>query len=123
MANDEGKNRDPFALCRLPSHANPGPRDRPHPMVAARAGPENRVQHPGSIGVRGSGLEEVTLRTSMYLRCALAGLLGGFIMVTTPQYRMFWQGVALILVGAVSLTFWIKKLGDPEWPRRRRDRP
>jgi hypothetical protein len=52
-----------------------------------------------------------------YLRCAIAGIAGGLLLIFTP--RMFWQGVAAMAVGALSLFFAFRPIGRREPESRR----
>ena len=50
----------------------------------------------------------------MFLKLAFAGLLGGLILIGNPSMRMFWQGLALIGVGGLSLFFAFWGIGRRE---------
>lgn len=56
----------------------------------------------------------------MFLKLAFAGFLGGLILIGNPSMRMFWQGLALIGVGGLSLFFAYWGIGRRE-PGRRKD--
>jgi hypothetical protein len=53
-----------------------------------------------------SGLGDIRVPISSYLRCAVAGIVGGLVLITTPDLNMFWQGVALLAIGCLTLGLW-----------------
>jgi hypothetical protein len=55
----------------------------------------------------------------LFLKLAFAGFLGGLILIGNPSMRMFWQGLALIGVGGVSLVFAFRGIGRREPESRR----
>jgi hypothetical protein len=55
----------------------------------------------------------------MFLKLAIAGLLGGLLFIGNPSLGMFWQGLALIAVGGLSMFFAIRGIGRREPGSRR----
>jgi hypothetical protein len=54
------------------------------------------------------------VRSSLYIRCAVAGLVGGLVLIANPDLKMFWQGVGLLVVGCFALGFWAWTWMRPE---------
>jgi hypothetical protein len=50
----------------------------------------------------------------LFLKLAFAGFLGGLILIGNPSMGMFWQGLALIGVGGLSLFFAFWGIGRRE---------
>jgi hypothetical protein len=55
----------------------------------------------------------------MFLRLAAAAFLGGFLLIVTSPMRMFWQGLAMIGLGGLSLFFAFRGIGRREPGTRR----
>jgi hypothetical protein len=53
------------------------------------------------------------------VKLAIGGLLGGLVLIGNPSMGMFWQGVALIAVGGLSMFFAIRGIGRREPASRR----
>ena len=55
-----------------------------------------------------------------YLRCAIAGIVGGLLLVGSPGLGMQREGVFLILIGALAGLFWLR---NPNPLANKVDRP
>src|SRR5258708_38997380 len=43
---------------------------------------------------------------SLFLRCGVAGILGGIVLMCNPEINMFWRGATLTGVGCLSIVIW-----------------
>jgi hypothetical protein len=50
----------------------------------------------------------------LFLKLAFAAFLGGLILIGNPSMRMFWEGLALIGIGGLSLFFAFRGIGRRE---------
>ncbi len=52
------------------------------------------------------------MRNRLFLRLTMAAFFGGFLLLLSPGVRMFWQGMALIVVGFVTMAVWYWGIGS-----------
>jgi hypothetical protein len=55
----------------------------------------------------------------LFLKLAFAAILGGLILIANPSMGMFWQGLALIGVGGLSMVFAVRGIRRREPGSRR----